>query len=182
MASAMTGAANTTNRTVLWLAALACAVTLVLTGAIAGFFYAYSSTVMRGFDAIEPHHAIAAMQGINANVRNAVFAPAFFGTPVAAVVTGTLFLVLRWHSGAILMFLAAATYVLGAFLPTLLINVPMNEALALVSLPRDPENAALIWSSYSIRWTWWNSLRAAFSMVSLILVACAILFAGRKLQ
>jgi uncharacterized membrane protein len=182
MASARTGVANAPTGTLLALAALACVVTLALTGAIAGFFYAYSSTVMRGFDAIEPHQAIAAMQGINANVRNAVFAPAFFGTPLAAVVTGVIFLVLRWKSSAILMFLAAAAYILGAFLPTLLINVPMNEELALVGLPREAESAALIWSSYSTRWTWWNSLRAVFSTTSLIFVGCAILAAGRRLQ
>jgi len=64
--------------------------TLILTGAIAGFFYAYTSSVMRGLDAIPAAHAIVAMQGINATVRNWVFAPAFFGTPVAAVVTGAL--------------------------------------------------------------------------------------------
>src|SRR4028119_1583110 len=76
------------------------ALTLVLTGAIAGFFYAYTSSVMRGLDAIPAAHAIVAMQGINATVRNWIFAPAFFGTPVAAVVTGTLLVWLRPERGA----------------------------------------------------------------------------------
>jgi len=160
------------------LAALACIVTLVLTGGIAGFFYAYSSTVMRGLDAVDPHHAIAAMQGINANVRNAAFAPAFFGTPIAAVTTGILFLLLRRRLAAVMMLLAAATYVAGAFLPTLLVNVPMNEALALVSLPRETESGSQLWSAYSARWTWWNSLRTVFSMASLVLVGIAIFVCG----
>ena len=75
------------------------ALTLILTGAIAGFFYAYTSSVMRGLDAVPAAHAIVAMQGINATVRNWMFAPAFFGTPVAAVATGAL---LGWlhHKGA----------------------------------------------------------------------------------
>ena len=46
------------------------ALTLILTGAIVGFFYAYTSSVMRGLDAIPAAHAIVAMQGINATVRN----------------------------------------------------------------------------------------------------------------
>ncbi|EFG2885686.1 hypothetical protein BO068_004877, partial [Escherichia coli] len=67
------------------------ALALILCGAIAGFFYAYSSSVMRGLDATDPRAAIAAMQGINATVRNAFFAPAFFGTPVACLISAGLF-------------------------------------------------------------------------------------------
>lgn len=74
--------------------------------------------------------------------------------------------------------LAAATYVLGAFLPTLLVNVPMNEALALASLPRETESASQLWSAYSTRWTWWNSLRTVFSAASLVLVGISIFVCG----
>ncbi len=57
-------------------------VSLIFTGAIFGFFYAWVCSTMWGLDAADPRVAIAAMQAMNASVRNAVFAPAFFGTPV----------------------------------------------------------------------------------------------------
>lgn len=154
------------------------ALTLLLTGAIAGFFYAYTSSVMRGLDAIPAAHAIVAMQGINATVRNWVFAPAFFGTPITAVMTGALLVGLHHRRAALLMFLAATLYIAGAFLPTLLVNVPMNEALATVTAPTDPQAADRLWREYSGPWTWWNTLRTLFSSVSLLLVGSAIFLAG----
>jgi uncharacterized membrane protein len=61
-------------------------VALVLTGAIFGFFYAWVCSTMWGLDDADPRVAIAAMQAMNASVRNAVFFPAFFLTPVALCV------------------------------------------------------------------------------------------------
>jgi uncharacterized membrane protein len=156
------------------------ALTLILTGAIAGFFYAYTSSVMRGLDAIPAAHAIVAMQGINATVRNWIFAPAFFGAPVAAVVTGALLQWLHLKRAALLMFLAAVIYIAGAFLPTLLVNVPMNETLAMVTVPADPQAADHLWREYSAPWTWWNTLRTLFSLASLLLVGLAIFVSARR--
>jgi uncharacterized membrane protein len=156
------------------------ALTLILTGAIAGFFYAYTSSVMRGLDAVPAAQAIVAMQGINATVRNWLFAPAFFGTPVAAVVTGALLGWLHRRGAAGLMFLAAIIYIVGAVLPTLLVNVPMNETLATVTVPADPQAADHLWREYSAPWIWWNTLRTLFSFASLLLVGLAIFVSARR--
>ena len=156
------------------LTALSAAVTLGLTGGIAGFFYAYACSVMVGLEVIDPRQAIVAMQGINATVRNVAFAPAFFGTPVAALVTALLFAHRRRKTAAWCMAAAALVYVTGAFLPTLLVNVPMNEALAQLSVPDNPAEAARVWSDYARPWTWWNILRTAFSLLALLLVGLAL--------
>ncbi|MEP5029486.1 MAG: hypothetical protein ABJR02_02340, partial [Marinomonas sp.] len=63
---------------------------LTLNAAIFGFFYAWVCSTMWGLDAADPRVAISAMQAMNASVRNAVFAPAFFGTPLALAVTAVL--------------------------------------------------------------------------------------------
>jgi uncharacterized membrane protein len=62
--------------------------------------------------------------------------------------------------------------------PALLVNVPMNEALATVTAPTDPQAADRLWREYSGPWTWWNTLRTLFSSVSLLLVGSAICLAG----
>lgn len=94
------------------LALLLLGATLLLAGAIAGFFYAYSVSVMRGLDAATPQQAIGAMQGINATIRNAWFAPAFFGTPILAAASGILLLRLKLRGAATAMSAAALAYVL----------------------------------------------------------------------
>lgn len=161
------------------LAASGLAVTLLLTGAIAGFFYAYSSSVMPGLDAIGPVEAIAAMQGINEAVRNPAFALSFFGTPVAGAATAAILLLRRRRAAAAVTALATATYVLGAMLPTAAVNVPMNQALAVVAVPADPAAAAALWADWSARWTWWNGLRTMASLISLLLVGLALFLSAR---
>jgi uncharacterized membrane protein len=63
---------------------------LLSTGAIFGFFYAWICSTMWGLDAADPSVAIAAMQAMNASVGNVVFAPVFFGTPVVLLVAAVL--------------------------------------------------------------------------------------------
>jgi uncharacterized membrane protein len=155
------------------------AISLLLAGAIFGFFYAYSVSVMWGLDAADPKSAIAAMQGINRVVRNAAFAPAFFGTPLVLLVSALLAYFAASHRAAFLFAVAAATYFGGALLPTFLVNVPMNEALAVQAVPDGIEEAAEFWGKYSARWTVWNHIRMAMSGVALLFTGGAILALGR---
>ena len=52
-----------------------------------------------------------------------------------------------------------------AVVPTALVNVPMNEALAAI----DPAgvDAAALWSNYSARWTFWNTVRTLTTTAAL---------------
>ena len=134
---------------------------LLLGAAIFGFFYAWVCSTMWGLDAADPRVAIAAMQAMNASVRNAAFAPAFFGTAPAFLLTA---LVTRKNHRAAWLFLAAGLiYGLAAMGLTMAINVPMNETLAATAIPADPAQAAEIWQAYSQPWQMWNQIRTATS-------------------
>lgn len=162
------------------LSAIAVFVSLILTGAIAGFFYAWSVAAMPGLDHVEAGHAIPAMQSINVVVRNPVFFLSFFGMPIATLISCGLLLLLGQKRAGLLMGLAAMVYIGGAFLPTMLVNVPLNEALAQESIPGSPMAAQQLWLDYSRPWTLWNTLRAAFSFVSLLIVGLGIYVWGRQ--
>lgn len=140
----------------------------LLSGAIFGFFYAWVCSTMWGLDEADPRTAIAAMQAMNASVRNFAFAPAFFGTPLALGLAALAI----WRSaerGALAFALAALVYgVLGMGL-TMVVNVPMNEALALVAIPEDIDAAREIWLDYSPRWQVWNLTRTITSGAALLL-------------
>jgi uncharacterized membrane protein len=161
-------------------AAISATVTLALTGAMAGVFYAFSIAVMPGLDGIQAEHAIRAMQSINRKILNPVFLATFVLAPVAAAVTGGLLLWLGQTAAAVVCFLAAVTYVLGTFVPTVVVNVPMNEGLDSADVPTDPDAAARLWSDYSTRWTRWNTARAVFSALSLLLVGLSLFVWGRQ--
>ena len=123
---------------------------LLFSGAMFGFFFAWVCSTMWGLDASDPNVAIAAMQAMNASVRNWVFAPVFFGTPVLLMFTAL---------AATGFALAGLLYVLGAMVPTMTANVPLNEALALVETPLGVAEAEEAWRAYSGPWQVWNAVR-----------------------
>jgi uncharacterized membrane protein len=149
------------RRTLLSLALLASAL-------IAGFFYTYSISVMPGLAAAEPAAAIQAMQGINATIRTPIFAFAFFGafgfTLLAAALSRT--------RGVLLPLLGAvAIYGAGGLALTFVVHVPMNDALATVTVTSS--DAGQVWRDYAEPWTAWNHIRAVTSAIAFACVALA---------
>ncbi|MYF88490.1 MAG: DUF1772 domain-containing protein, partial [Boseongicola sp. SB0676_bin_33] len=96
-----------------------------------GFFFAWTCSTMWGLDRADPNVAIAAMQAMNESVRNWIFAPAFFGTPAVLACAAMVASRSTQRKAAICLALACIIYVLGAMLPTFMVNVPLNEDLAL---------------------------------------------------
>ncbi len=153
---------------------------ILFSGAIFGFFYAWVCSTMWGLDAADPRIAIAAMQAMNASVRNIVFAPAFFLTPAVAALTGVVAVSRRRRQAAGWFFAAAAIYLLLGLILTMAVNVPMNEALAREAVPDDIEAARRVWDAYSQPWQVWNTIRAVASGVSLVFCAIGTLALARE--
>ena len=142
---------------------------LVFAGAMFGFFFAWVCSTMWGLDSTDPNVAIAAMQAMNASVRNWVFAPAFFGTPVLLMFTALVAARARERRVATGFAVAGLLYVLGALVPTMTANVPLNEALALVETPLGTAQAGEAWRAYSGPWQDWNTVRAVVTGLALLL-------------
>ncbi|MBW8482829.1 anthrone oxygenase family protein [Actinomadura parmotrematis] len=149
----------------------AAALSILMTTGMAGTFFGFSAGVMPGLNAAGPRSAIEAMQGINQRIQNPLFLAAFMLAPLVAIVAGVLLLMADRKAAALLFFAAAAVYFVGAFVPTVAVNVPMNNDLDAVRIPSDPAAAARIWSDYSGRWTAWNTARAVFSAASVLLMS-----------
>ena len=129
---------------------------------------------MYGLDAADPRVAIAAMQAVNEQIRNAVFFPAFFLTPMALAVPGVLF----WRQGfrgAGALFLAGAlVYLLGGLGLTMAVNVPMNEELATVVVPESNRPSPQYLDRLHRPLQFWNLVRTVFSGVALLLGALGL--------
>ncbi|MEQ1956139.1 DUF1772 domain-containing protein [Mesorhizobium yinganensis] len=126
-------------------------------GVMGGLFFAYSTSVMGALGRVAPAGGIAAMQAINVVIQNPVFFIAFFGPALLAIVLAAAAL-LGWHGGSAVAICAGAFfYLVGIIGVTILINVPMNNALMAV----DPNSAegAQYWSTYLTNWTAWNHAR-----------------------
>ena len=124
----------------------------------AGIFFTFSTFVMQALALQPPASGIAAMQSINITVINPWFMGAFFGPAVAGVVL-TILAVQQWNRpGAVYWLAGTVLYLLGTIAVTVLGNIPLNDALAIVS-PESSEGVTL-WTRYLTDWTFWNHVRA----------------------
>jgi uncharacterized membrane protein len=155
--------------------ALALELATLTTGLIAGFFYAYACSVTRGLALLPDDRYVAAMQAINATVRNGVFAVSFFGAVLTLLAALALHVPRPRSVRFVLVALACLLYVGGGFMLTLLVNVPMNEELASVAANAAPETLARARAGYEGPWNFWNGVRAVFSSLAFVALVGACL-------
>jgi uncharacterized membrane protein len=143
------------------------------TGLISGFFYAYACSVTRGLALLPDARYIAAMQSINATVRNGVFAFSFFGAAVFLILALVVHVPQFRSRRFALISLACLLYVVGGFVLTLGVNVPMNEELARVGSNSSPELLARAREAYEDPWNFWNGVRTVCSSLALLALIAA---------
>ena len=149
-------------------------VAVLVSGAVFGFFYAWSFTVMRGLGAAGGAVAVQAMQAVNASIMTPWFALLFFGTPVATAVAGIAAWLADGREAALWLAAATLIYLAGCFAVTVLVNVPMNEALARLDAGALPDPGAA-WQDYARPWTAWNHVRTAACGGALLCAALALM-------
>lgn len=143
-------------------------VATVGTGLMAGIFLAFSTSVLPGLRGRPAAEAVAAMQAMNRAILNPLFLLVFLGTPVTLVVA-VAGVVSDDRPG--LRVAAAVVYVVGSFLVTVFVNVPLNnrlDRLEPASLPAD--ELAVTGSTFVQRWNAWNYLRCAASLTAMVLL------------
>ena len=141
-------------------------------GLIAGVFFAFSTFVMAALAQRPPAEGIAAMQSINITVINPWFMTAFLGTGIACIILA-IFSLLKWHQpSAAYLIVGSLLYLIGTVLVTLIFNVPLNDALAIVK-PSSLEGATL-WTRYLTNWTFWNHIRTIAALGAATLLAIAL--------
>lgn len=151
--------------TTVFLALLMCAL-------MAGFFYAYYVSAMWGLDDAPAEAAILAMQGINRLVRNWVFFITFFLPVAVLALAAFMAFSVEAKVSAALLASSSVFYLFGVVVFTSMINVPMNDALALVDVSAI-ENHSEVWIAYSEGWQFYNAVRMVNSMIVTGLVALA---------
>ena len=98
-------------------------------GLIAGFFLAFSATVMWALERQPSAAGISAMQAINVVVLNPIFLGVFFGTAILSLVLDIAAMVRFSQPGSAYLLAGSLLYFVGTFLVTLLFNVPLTTGL-----------------------------------------------------
>lgn len=133
-------------------------------GLIAGVFFAFSTFVIKALAQQPPAQGIAAMQSINITVINPWFMTAFLGTAAICLFLAVSSL-LKWHQPrAVYLLVGSLLYLIGTFLVTMVGNVPLNDALAIIK-PDSAEGLSL-WAKYLTDWTFWNHVRTVAALAA----------------
>lgn len=122
-----------------------------------GIFYAFSSFVMPGFARLSTEDGVAAMQAVNITAVRPAFMSVLFGTALICVALIGFALASIGSRQWLFLLVGAVLYLVGAIVLTIVVHVPLNDALAML----DPAAAssASEWVGYQSTWNAWNHVR-----------------------
>jgi uncharacterized membrane protein len=146
----------------------------LLSSLVAGFLFAFAVVVMPGIKTLNDRELIQAFQVMDRVIQNGqpVFVLVWIGsiaTLAAAAVLGLWYLD---GLNRLLVIVAAILYLLGVQLPTMIVNVPLNNQLQRLDVDHLDEAAqASARTVFEPRWNRWNGIRTVIaSVVSALLI------------
>lgn len=141
---------------------------------VAGFLFAFAIVVMPGIRNLGASEFIRAFQVIDRVIQNnqPVFMLVWVGSVVALVISAMLGIGQWVGVRRQLMIFAALAYLLGVQLPTVTINLPLNNKLQTLNVDTMNETTQkAARRDFEPSWNRWNSIRAAFaSLASALLI------------
>jgi uncharacterized membrane protein len=134
---------------------------------LSGLFFVFSNFAMKAFSNVPTESGVSAMQSINSTILNPGFFGLFIGTAAGSLTVLVIALKHWQHPASVWIIGGALLCLVGCYLVTAGINVPLNHQLDKVN-SAEPE-AAAAWKSYLSRWQPWNHVR---TVATLLAAAC----------
>jgi len=140
---------------------------------VAGFLFAFAVVVMPGISSLGDQRFIQAFQVLDRVVQNnqPIFVLVWIGSVLALVASVAFGIWQLDGAKRLLLIFAALVYLLGVQLPTIAINIPLNNKLQTLdvdAMNEAAQNAAR--RDFEPRWTLWSSIRTAFASLTSILL------------
>jgi uncharacterized membrane protein len=145
----------------------------VLCSLVAGFLFAFATVVMPGIKKLEDGTFIQAFQVIDGVIQKGqpVFGFVWVGSVLSLVAAAVMGM---WKLGGLdrpLMIAAALVYLLGVQVPTITINIPLNNQLQRLDVSTLNEAARKrAREDFETRWNRWNVFRAVCASVVPVLL------------
>jgi uncharacterized membrane protein len=146
-------------------------------GLVTGAFALYAHTIMPGLKTTDDRTFVGAFQAIDRAIINPWFMAGGFvgalGFTIAAVATNLHRPALAWTIVALALYLLA-------FIITIAVNVPLNDAIKAAGDPDRITDLAHVRERFNeARWAAWNLVRAVASLGALASLAWALVLHGR---
>lgn len=149
----------------------------LLSGLVAGLFYGYDCSVIKGLGNLNDREYLSAFQSINKAILNPYFFASFMGCLL-------LLPIATWSSfnqlPAICFYLllsSAIVYLVAVFVVTIFGNVPLNEQLAAMDLNALSEtDITAARKHFENKWNGFHRFRTIASVTSFALTLLSIMF------
>jgi len=151
-------------------------ISTLLCSLVAGFLLAFSIVVMPGIKALPDREFIRAFQVMDGVIqkKQPLFMVVWVGSVLTLIVSAILGSWQLDDISRIILLLAAFIYIIGVQLPTITINVPLNNRLqAIDASSKDNVLLKQARKDFESRWNFWNALRTV--LASLVSVALMVL-------
>jgi uncharacterized membrane protein len=136
---------------------------------VAGFLFAFALVAMPGIRNLNDREFIRAFQVMDRVIQNnqPIFVLVWVGSVVALVTSAVLGIGQLDGAGRLLIIFAALAYLLGVQLPTVTINIPLNNKLQTLDVDAMNETTQkTARKDFEARWNLWNSIRTVFASVA----------------
>lgn len=149
-------------------------VATLLCSLVAGLVFAFAVVVMPGIKTLGDGEFLRAFQVIDRVIQNnkPLFLLVWVGSVVALLASAALGFGQLDAVGRLLVIAAVLVYLLGVQLPTVTINVPLNnrvQTLDIDGMDEAAQQAAR--QDFESRWNYWNSVRTVLAcLVSVLLI------------
>ena len=150
----------------------------ITTGLVAGVFGLYAHSIMPGLQRTDDRTFVGAFQSIDRAIINPWFMACFFGALILTGVAGGLSLgsdnrqALPWIAVAFVLYLVTVAI-------TLVVNVPLNDAIKAAGDPAKIDVAAVREAFSEARWVAWNWVRVALDFGAFGALSVALVMHGR---
>ncbi len=148
-------------------------ITVLMTALSAGFFFAWSVSVILGTKKVGDFTYLETMQNINREILNPVFFIIFFGSLITLLITTYL----QFNNKPVFWLVLASTiiYLIGTFGITAFGNVPLNNELDLLNITKlsllELKNFR---TYYESTWNQYHNIRTISGMISFTLLLISI--------
>ncbi|QXD14138.1 DUF1772 domain-containing protein [Rhodocaloribacter litoris] len=140
---------------------------------VAGFLLAFALVVMPGIKSLNDSDFIRAFQVMDRIIQNnqPFFVSLWVGSVVALIIA-TVLGIAQFETRYILIIFATLAYLLGVQLPTITINIPLNNKIQTLDVDTMSETMQRAFrQDFESRWNLWNSIRTVFaSLASALLI------------
>jgi len=145
-------------------------------GLATGAFVIFAHTIMPGLHKTDDRTFVAAFQQIDRAIVNPWFmVTAFVGALIFTLAAG----IANRGTSALPWIAAAFGLYLVAFVVTIAINVPLNDAIKAAGDPNHINVARVRAQFHEARWAAWNLLRVVTSTAAFALLTWALVLCGR---